>query len=77
MSHPQTTASMATQHCQELHRSAQQARRVKQAKDEHGIRVVHRAATPAPQAARRPWTRIAAAFGKTTTVAPAPAPKLA
>ena len=75
MSHPQMTAAIATQHCQDLNRNAQQARRIKQAKDEHGIRVVHR--TVVPQASPSLWTRVVTAVSKTTTVAPAPEPKLA
>jgi hypothetical protein len=69
------TAMIATQRCNDLNRSAHQARRVKQAKEQHGIRVVHRAA--APQAPRSVWTRIAGAFEKTSTVQAAPKPKLA
>jgi hypothetical protein len=75
MSNPQMTAMIANQHRQELHSSAQQARRVKQAKELHGIRVVHR--TAAPQAPRSAWTRIVAVLGKTASVVSAPEPKLA
>lgn len=75
MSHSQMTAIIATQRCQELNRSAQQARRVKQAKELHGVRVVHRA--PVTEKAPSAWARIASTFGKTTAVAPAPKAKLA
>ena len=75
MSHPQMTALIATQRCHDLNRSAQQARRVKQANVQHGVRVVHRAS--APQAPGGIWTRVVSLFEKTPTMAPAPKPKLA
>jgi hypothetical protein len=69
------TAAIATQRCHELHGSAQQARRAKQATETHGVRVVHRA--PVAEKAPTAWARIASAFGKTTSVTPAPKAKLA
>jgi hypothetical protein len=72
MNHPQLTAMIATQHDLELRRRADSARRVKQ--DPHGIRVLK--CTPAPQAKRSVWSKIASA-GRTATITPAPECKLA
>jgi hypothetical protein len=73
MSHPQMTATVATQRCHEISRRAERARLERHTP--HGIRVVHQ--TAKPQASRSVWTRIVTAFEKAGTVAPAPEPKLA
>lgn len=77
MSHPQMTAAIATQRSYELHRQSQQALRVKQAKQQHGVRVVHRVAAEKHSPSVGVWTRITTAFSKTAIVAPAPKTKLA